>query len=602
MSISQPLSTLVFTVTAGVLSLILGAKVKVPSILFFLAFGIMLGPEFADLIQPQIFRDNFPQYISLMVALILFEGGSTLKFSQYREISKILRNLMSIGVVVTLVGVSLAARFLVHMPWDRAILFGAIMIVTGPTVVIPILRRLRVQEKVHNVLKWEAILIDPLGVIIAVVLFEFLVLNSGGMAHSVFLLFGRLVIGGIFGVITGFMMVFCLTQRWLLRSEGKELGGLFVLFLTILSYGLSEFFLTESGLVTVTVAGIYFGNKKFPFHEEIDHFKDQVVRLALAILFVLLASNIPISEAQKISREGCLLIIILIMFIRPLGVLLSSWSDKNLSWKEKSFIAFMAPRGIVSASLASLFAVELHEKNPTGENIFLPLAFFVISGMIVVYTLLAGTIAWITGVREGKLKGVLIIGANSLGLIFGEELRKKSIPVKFIDSNGFHCQKAQKKGFEVFEGSAFDADFLESLDIKGVGSMVALTPNHEANVLSCQVFSKFLPRGRVFRLWDKTDRWESVTAPHFDESAGLPIVEGALMQASNSFWNITDIESKVVELKKLIKDLRVTPENLAGEGITFPLFGIKNGEAIFFSCNQIIPADSEIVYLRVQSR
>ncbi len=598
MSFEQPLATLIFTLAAGVLSLLLGAKIKVPSILFLLLFGVLLGPSFADLVQPKIFRMNFPHYIELMVALILFEGGSTLKFGQYKAISRSVRNLLTIGAAVTLVGVSLAAHYWAGLDWSKAILFGAIMVVTGPTVVTPILKRLHVQEKVHNILKWESILIDPLGVILAVVLFEFLVLQHGSLWNSLLLLAGRFVSGGALGLATGWVMAFCLTKRWLLRQQAEELGGLFVLFMTALSFGVSEFLLPHSGLVTVTVAGIYFGNRKLPFEKEIERFKDQIVMLALSILFILLASNIPVKAAMSIQREGLIMIAVMVLVIRPLGVYLSTWSDKSLSFREKSFLALMAPRGIVSASLASLFAIAFEERALSGSGIFLPLAFYVIAGMILFYALLAEVIARLTGVKEGVLRGVVIVGANPLGLLIGAELAKSKIPVRFIDSNPPACDRAREKGFQVYHGSAFDAEFIEAMDIKGVGAMIAVTPNHEVNVLSCQIFSRFVPRKRIFRLWGSSDRWDAVVSPHFDATMGNPVVsleERSLQDLTRS----AAFAGSEVRRRKLAKDLKVTPESLKLEGIGNPLFAVKNDQADFFTAGHVIPKDSEVAYLPV---
>lgn len=595
----QPLATFIFTVAAGISSLILASKLRIPSILFFLLFGIFLGPEYANLVQPQVFRSNFPQYIALMVALILFEGGSSLKFSQFREISKSLRKLLTVGMLFTLVGVTVGAHYIAHLSWTKSMLFGAIMVVTGPTVVIPILRRLRLQEKVHNVLKWEAILIDPLGVIVAVVLFEFFVLQHGTIWHSLAALGGRLTLGVVLGWITGLVMVNTLTNRWLLRAEGEELGGLFVLSLVLLSYGFSEFILSESGLVTVTVAGIYFGQAKVPLKDQIDHFKDQVVLFALSILFVLLASNVPVREATQIFREGLLLICFIILLVRPISVLLSTFDDKSLNWKEKLFVAFMAPRGIVSASLASLFAIEFEHRDLSGEGHFLPLAFVVISGTIVFYAVISAFIAHILGVKEGKRNGIVIVGATAAGLLLAREIKNRKVNVKMIDVSFINCERARSEGLEIYQGSGFDVDFLESLDLKGIGKMIAVTTNHEVNVLCCQTFTKYLDRNSVFRLWDKTDSWQAVTSENYDSSWGKPFLVGA--PAQFSLDRLLQTGEYELYAKKVESSQKITQDLMTKLNPDCPVFAWSTDGLHLLIPQDNLPGGSELICLRPKS-
>jgi len=592
----QPLPTLIFTVAAGISSLILASKLKIPSILFFLLFGILLGPEYANLVQPKIFQSNFPHYIALMVALILFEGGSSLKLSQFREISRTLKKLLTIGALITLIGASLGAHFIAHLSWEKAVLFGAIMVVTGPTVVIPILRRLRLQERIHNILKWEAILIDPLGVIVAVVLFEFFILQHGSVWNSLAALGGRLALGVILGLVTGFIMAAALTNKWLLKAEGEELGGLFVLSLVLLSYGFSEFVLSESGLVTVTAAGIYFGQAKVPLKEQIDHFKDQVVLFALSILFVLLASNIPVRDATQIFSEGLLLIILIIFLIRPLSVFISTIGDKSLNWKEKCFLAFMAPRGIVSASLASLFAIELEQRALTGKGVFLPLAFLVISGTIIFYAVVSALLAHVLGVKEGKRNGIVIVGATPLGLLLAREIKRRNINIKLIDNSFSNCRRAKSEGFEIYQGSGFDPDFLESLDLKGIGKMISVTINHEVNVLCCQTFSKYLDRNSVFRLWDKTDSWQSVTAETYDSSWGKPFLVGS----PDKFSLERLLQNGDYELygKKVESSQHITQEFVSQSNSDCPVFAWTADGLQLLIPNATLASGNELICLR----
>ena len=592
----QPQLTFFATTTAGILALIFGAKLKIPSIFFLLTFGILLGPQMLGWVQPQLLQSNLPPLVSLMVALILFEGGSSLKFSQLREVSRSVRNLLTVGVAVTLLLTAWAAHLIAGMGWDKAVLFGAIMTVSGPTVVLPILRRLRVQENLHNILKWEAILIDPLGVVLTVVIFEFLVLGHGSPLFSVGLFVSRIMTGAVLGLAAGWLMVFGLTQPRMLRTEGEELGGLYVLGLTLFFFGISEMIFSESGLVTVTVAGIYFGNQKFPFQDKIDHFKDQVVLFALSVLFILLAASVPVRQAAPLWREGLILLLVMIFVIRPLAVLASTWGDTKLQRRERLFLAALAPRGIVSATLASLFSLAFEERMMTGRGIFLPLSFMVITGTILFYTIISPLVSRLLKVREGNLRGVIIVGAGRNGLEAARILMHKGFNVRLIDTSDFRCSKARKAGFTCFEGSGFDTDFLESLDIKGVGTLLAMTPNHEVNVLCCQVFTRYVGRKGVFRLWDPSDTWQTVSASTYDESWGRPL--GVPQEALPASAPLLNEVAGSLESVFLDTALKVEPgpglQKMGGS----PVLAFMADTLILPFPGSLLPAGAEVYFMK----
>ena len=597
MSELQPLSTLVLTIAGGIFSLILAEKSRIPSILYLLLFGILLGPEGVNLIQPKVFQPaNFPHYISIMVALILFEGGASLKFSQFREVSGTVKNLLSVGLITTLTGVAAAAHFAAGLSWAKAVLLGSIMVVTGPTVVIPILHRIRVKENLHNILKWEAILIDPLGVVISVVLFEFLLSEHVGIWASLGMLGGRFALGIALGLAAGFLIILGLTKQWLLRLEGEELGGLFVLAVVLLFYGISEWLMPHSGLVAATTAGLIAGNRKFAFKDQIFHFESQVTLFALSALFILLSSNIPARATQRIMGEGLVLLFILVLVIRPLAVFLSTLKDKKLSFREKLFLSLLAPRGIVSASLASIFALSFEQKALTSRGVFLPLAFFLIAGTIVFYAATSPLVVRWLGVKEEEGNGVLIVGANPLGFFFADLLKQKGIPVTFLDTNPIFCSKAAQKGFPAHFGSGFDKEFLESLDLKGVGTMISLTPNHEVNVLSCQTLAEFLGRRKVYRLWDKTDSWETAAANTYDESWGKPLLATSALSSEELVEKLY-IEKRPPASRTAQEQIKLTPENINRPDADCLLIAFSNGKPIFPAPNASLPAGSEIFYL-----
>lgn len=595
MLITQPMATMVFTVAAGIFSLILARKTKLPSVIYLLVLGVLLGPSVLNLIRPIVFRHNFPQYVSLMVALILFEGAASLKIAQLKEISRAVRGLLVTGSLVTLGVVSLAAWAVGGMNPGRAILFGSIMIVSGPTVVIPILRRLRIKEHLHNLLKWEAILIDPIGVITAVVLFELLLVGQTHWTEGLLMFGARLVVGAGFGLVGGWVMHQALVRRWLLKMEGEELGGLFLLAANLFVFGLSEWVLDESGFVAVTVAGIFIGNAKFPFKKEIFRFKEQVTLFALSVLFILISSNVPLGSLHEVWKPGLAILALMIFAARPLSVLLSTAGDRLLTLKEKLFLSLVAPRGIVSASLASLFALEFEEKALAGRGYFLPLSFIVIAGTILFYGLLSGLFARICGVEEEDGTRVVIVGANELGLLYAEQLRERGISVNFIDTNPLALTEARRRGFTVFLGNAFDPDFIESLDLKGIGRMLALTSNHQVNVLCCQAFARYLRMENVYRIQDRLDL-KGTDGHEQADTGGRPLIASHLPGLDLS--ELAEWGNYRIEWSRLPEAVKVTPDALAAMDASFPLFAVSGQAVTFVAAGATLAKGSDLCRLK----
>lgn len=592
----QPLATLISLFVAGIFGLILGSKLRLPSILFFLGFGIVLGPQFLHLIDPAVFQANFTQYVSIAVALILFEGGLSLKSSQFHEISGTLKGLLTGGMAVTFILTSLAAHYAGSLPWNQALLFGSIMIVTGPTVVIPILHRLRIRENVHNVLKWEAILIDPLGVIISVVLFEILQSHGSGPVEAILFFCGRFIIGISLGAIAGWVMFTGLTNHRFLKFEGEELGGLFVLSVTLLFYGIAEWMIPETGLVAATTAGIFFGNQNFALKEHVIHFSKQITLIALSALFILLSANFPLRDLAPVMTEGLLLLFFLIFVIRPASVWVSTFRDKKFQWRDKLFIGFMAPRGIVSASLATLFAIQLEEKALNSSGHFLPLAFFVIVGSILFYALCSTFFAGLMKVREESSSGILIIGANDEALRLGDFFVKHGAPVFFVDTNPYHCKAAEEKGFRAYLGSGFDKEFLDLLDLKGVARVIAMTANDEVNYLSCQACAFYIGKDNVYRSWNGKETWEDLASPKFDEVSGRPFLVPAEPGAGKVTVPAYD-RLDIITVDNSSSGQRMTRETYAKYGNRIPL-AVKDSKGVrLLTPYAVIPGGSELFFV-----
>lgn len=589
----QPLATMVVTLTGGVSSLVLGSKTKLPSVLFFLTIGVLAGPQFLGMIRPDVFAEELPEYISLMVALILFEGAASLKSSQFKEISRSLRNLLTIGIIISLVGITLTARFTVQMNWTKALLFGGIMIVTGPTVVIPILQRNQIKPNIHNLLKWEAILIDPLGVVIAIVLFELLILEQVDFFLGVKLFIGRLVVGALIGIFCGWFMHQCLTRKRLMRLESDELGGLFVIAATLFFYSIAEWTFKESGLVASTAAGIYFGNQTFPHKNSIFHFKKQVTLLALSCLFIILAAGIPFFSLQRTFLEGNIILFFMIFIIRPAAVLISTYGDSSFTFRDRLFISFFAPRGIVSASLASLFVIAFEQHNLIGRGVFLPLAFHVISGSILFYSLASGIMAQWLRVSIISRPGVILIGVNALSLAAARAISGRGFPVQFIDSNRTAASRAGTEGFPVVHGSALDEQTISMLNVKNFAILLALTSNPELNLLCCQRYSGLIQGSSLYRL-GLTD--EDLSPRNSEDVQGQILYGLANLIQDPEFDRLLSKDGLTAETRVLDQEIELVDRSFSIKET--PLFSESTNGLKFLSPGEKIPQGAKVTYLR----
>lgn len=593
---TQPLLTILSMIVGGIFSLLFAQRARIPSILPLLIVGVVLGPRGVGLVRPEVFQSNLTTYISLLAALVLFEGGTSLKKDQLRHISGPVRNLLTLGAAVTWIGGTVAARALLTPSWGVAVLFGALLIVTGPTVIAPILRRVPVRERLHNVLKWEAILVDPIGVVAAVVAFEFFLAPRGNLGESLALFGGRLALGGALGALAGLVITVVPRKSRLFRFEGDEYGGLFVLAVVLFFFGISNLMLPETGLVVATLAGIFAGNASFPSKEEILGFARQLTHFALSVLFILLAANIPIEDMGRWALRSTALLGIMIVLVRPAAALLSLRGKQGLPWNEALFVSFFAPRGIVTAALASLFAATLEKQSPTDTAYFLPSAFFVVVGSILFYTLTSPWFSRALGVREAAGKDVAIVGANPLGLLLARELRREDIAAVFIDTTPGACDIARREGFPAHVGSGFNAKFLVSLDLKGIGQMVALTPNDEANMLSCRAFFPLLGKARVFRLWGTRDRWEELSSAGYDPANGRPLLLPPRENLTSIFEELEKKRARVAR-RTTESEWTLSPQSLHEMGVTWPLYVVVKGNIVFPQPDAALPAGSTLVYI-----
>lgn len=482
----------------GILAQWIGWRIKLPSILLLLLIGILAGPVTGFINPSNLFGELFFPLVSFAVALILFEGGLTLRFSELGTVGTALRNLVSIGALVTWAVITLAAYFLLNLPFGIAMLLGAILIVSGPTVIQPLLATVRPIPRLASLLKWEGITIDPVGATIAVLVFEAVQsgeLNNAGSVIFVGIL-ETLFIGGLLGLLGAALLVLLL--RYFLLPD--FLQNPVALTIVLAAFTTSNMLQSESGLLAVTVMGILLTNQPFVPVRHIVEFKENLRVLLLSGLFILLAARLNMADLQaELTAAGGLFLAAVFFLARPLTVLIST-AGTSFNGRERAFLAWMAPRGIVAASVSALFAFQLSELGVEGAERLVPITFLVIITSVALYGLTATPVARLLRVASPAPQGVLILGAHSWGRKLAAALKANRAQVLLVDTNPHNVHAAEQQGLPVFHSNILADEFFDDVNLEGLGRMIALTANDEVNSLASIRLSEVFGRANVFHL------------------------------------------------------------------------------------------------------
>lgn len=472
-------------------------RLRLPSILLLLLFGALAGPIFGIVSPDELFGSLLFPIVSISVAIILFEGGLTLRLSELPYVGGVIFRLISVGALVTWTVAALAAHFIMELDWEMSVLLGAILIVTGPTVIVPLLRQIQPKGQVGPALKWEGILIDPVGAVLAVLIFEAIVGGEFEQATSVVIggVVNTLIIGVVIGAAGAALLVF-LFYRFLVPDH---LENGVTLMLVVAAFALSNWFHPESGLLTVTIMGLLLANQNWVSVKHIEEFKENLQVLLVGTLFILLAARLDPAVIFSLGWESLLFLAVLIVIGRPLAVLLSTWGS-DMDRGQRLFMMWMAPRGIVAAAVSSIFAFELVEAGHAGAEELVPLTFLVIIGTVAFYGLTAGPIARRLGLAEEDPQGVLIVGAHRLARAMATVLKEHGFEAKLLDTNRRHVRQARLQGLDAHHGNAYSEEVLQELDLWGIGRLLAMTSNNEVNSLAALHFPEVFSRAEVYQL------------------------------------------------------------------------------------------------------
>ncbi|MDX1829531.1 MAG: sodium:proton antiporter [Lutibacter sp.] len=499
-------------VVLGIIAQWFAWKFKIPAILPLILIGLAVGPfstlfieNGSKLIEP-VWNGReglFPgerlfNFVSLAISIILFEGGLTLKKEEILNVGPSILKLITLGAAVTFFGGGIAAHYIFNLSWKISFLFSALIIVTGPTVIAPILRNIPLKKNIAAVLKWEGILIDPIGALVAVLVFEFIIVGEGyNYTKDALIEFGKII---IIGFSIGFTAAYALFYSIKHRLIPHYLLNVIALAWVLAVFVLSDLFAHESGLLAVVIMGMVLGNMKVKELKDILYFKESLSILLISILFILLAANINIKDLLLIYNWKTLVLFgIVILVLRPVSVFLST-SNSDLKRNEKLFISWVGPRGIVAAGIASLFGLKLVMLKEPGAEFITPLVFMIVLGTVLLNATTARLVAKITKVFLDSSNGILMIGASNFARLIATYLKKNNRRVVLVDNNAGNIEKAKLLGLEAFEGDVYSDELIENVELNDIGFLLALTGSPIINTYVLDKYKSSFGEQGTFRL------------------------------------------------------------------------------------------------------
>ncbi|WP_456376028.1 cation:proton antiporter [Lutibacter sp.] len=572
-------------VILGIIAQWVAWKFKIPAILPLILIGLFVGPlstlisnDGTKWLEPVWNGEEglFPgeklfNFVSLAISIILFEGGLTLKKEEVLNVGPAIGKLITIGSLVTFIGGGISAHYIFNLNWAISFLFSALIIVTGPTVIGPILRNIPLKKDVSAVLKWEGILIDPIGALVAVLVFEFISVGQGyEYTKDALIEFGKIV---IIGVSIGFTSAYALYYSIKFKIIPHYLLNVVVLASVLAVFVLSDLFAHESGLLAVVIMGMVLGNRKVNELKEILYFKESLSILLISILFILLAANINMEDMLLLYRwETALLFAIVVFVLRPIGVFLST-ANSGLKLNEKLFISWVGPRGIVAAGIASLFGLKLMMIGEPGAEYITPLVFMIVMGTVLLNATTARLFAKIVGVFLKSSDGIIIIGASNFSRLIASYLKKNNRRVVLIDNNEDHINKAKLLGLEAIEGNIYSDELLEDVELNDIGYLLALTGGVALNEYAIEKFTPIFGTKGAFRVVSADEMKEGGLKP----SKNLFTHKDDFLNLSEIVRDFPLINEVVVNsqdhYKKILEEIDKEPQAI-------PLFLKDNNEEI----------------------
>lgn len=524
----------------------LAVRTGIPSILAYLLVGFLLGPVLDVLNPDELLGDLLLPLVSLAVGVILFEGGLGLRLREIQGHARVIWLLVTVGVVVTWAVGWGAALLFTDLSTGLALLLGAILVVSGPTVIAPMLSHVRPDRPVGPILKWESILVDPIGVLLAVITFDVLLIGPGTSAQFVAGQVGLFVLVGVaVGALIGFALIVALRRLWV----PEQLLSLVGVGVALVAFVIANSLVTEAGLLATPTLGMILANHRRMSIEQIRHFSETIRVLLIGVLFIVLSARVGSDQLSLIGAGAIGILAALIIVARPLASMLATLGT-TLSWRHRVLIGAVAPRGIVAASIASVFALELEAEGVGGAEKLTPLVFAVIVGTVVIYGLGMAPMARWLGLAKRRQEGVMIIGAGTLERTIGAALVEQGLPVLLSTTNRRDHYRARMAGLETHYGNVLVEDVDLELDLSGIGRVLSMTPNDDVNTLAVTRFTGIFGRAQTYQL-------APGRAPvGIDSSASTPLAGRMLFDGEANYERL----SKLVRAGARVRSTFITPE------------------------------------------
>lgn len=471
-------------------------RIRVPAILLLLATGFLAGPV-SGLVDPEaVFGELLLPIVSLSVGLILFEGGLNLRFQDLRYTWRSLLGLLTVGVVLTWAGATAAAVWLLGLDLSVALVIGALLTVTGPTVIGPLLRDIRPTGRCGVIAKWEGIIVDPIGATLALLVFEAIeAIQQAEFGSAVQSALGGLVVvtgvGLAIGLAAAALLIVSLQRFWIPDYLQNPVSLAFV----IGAFVSADWLHHEAGLLSVTVMGVAMANQRRVDLRRLSEFKESLVVLLIAVLFILLVARVSLESLLSLGWRGLAFALVLILVIRPIAVLFATIGSR-LTGAERCFLSWLAPRGIVAASVASVFALRLGDAGAA----IAPATLVVVFITVAVYGLTTGKVARRLGLSSSDAQGLLIAGAGQTARAIALALQREGFATVLVDTRYPRIRKARDAGLNACFANILSEQVLDEVDFGGLGKFLALTSNDEVNTLAVARFREFFGRDQVYQL------------------------------------------------------------------------------------------------------
>jgi NhaP-type Na+/H+ or K+/H+ antiporter/K+/H+ antiporter YhaU regulatory subunit KhtT len=475
------MAALVCVLIIGTSAQIFAERLRIPATGPLLISGVLFGPEILGLVQPAILDDFMRVIVKMAVAIVIFEGGMLLNIYDLRHASRAVTGLTTVGLLITTALAAVLAHFILGLSWEISLLFGSIVSVTGPTVITPILQKVTVNRRVRSTLESESIIADPLGVILAAIIFT-AILNTEGWGYVVYHAVETVLSGLLTGVSIAFI-VYLIAERF--RLLPAKYTRLIILGCALAAYTIAEFFAHESGVLAAAIAGVAIGSMDIPHKELVEEFKGDLASIAVSAVFILLAASLSLQDLASLGWRGALVVFLLMIAVRPIRVFLSTFGSE-LRRSEKFFISFIGPRGIVAASVAAFFSLRLIERGyPNQGKTLVALVFAVILATVLIEGTFAG---WLAKFFKVMPQHTVIIGADETARMLAERLVTAGETVSMIDNREENCAKAAHlKGVNIHCADATDRDVLRKADIPNAKTIIVATESDKVNLLVSQV-------------------------------------------------------------------------------------------------------------------